>query len=290
MRPRAYIVLLVCLGLSVATPPSSSAESTSSSPKKPLHPHPQDNSKVFMKRDFKGPEAGLPLDSYAAPVSDSYAAPHVDSYAAPPPQGDNGYYYYYHPVEEEGSYKYGGYEDDKGCFGGKALLAPLILIDIFVGILAAEAIGLIPKIELPPIQIPALPALPGFDLANLANLGLVKPELIGLDKPDLLGLDKPNIFGKSNKDENYTLTDYVPWGVIGKLTTVVSDAIETDECSARLVCETGKYAEGYDMMLGVMEVFAPLVYQNKIKIFKDSALKKSNCKVYRCGYVDGNEL
>ncbi|XP_064113615.1 uncharacterized protein LOC135220294 [Macrobrachium nipponense] len=304
MRPRAYIVLLVCLGLALAIPPSSSEESSSSSPSSSSssssrpsppknYPHPQDPSKVFMKRDFKGPEAAPHVDSYAVPVSDSYAVPVSDSYAAPavdsyaaPPAGDNGYYYYYHPVEEVG-YKHG----DKECGMGKALLAPLILIDIFVGILAAEAIGLIPKLELPPIQIPALPALPGLPgLGDLSNLGLVKPEILDLAKPDLLGLNKPDILGKSDIDENYTLTDYVPWGAIGKLTTVMSEAMEKDDCSARLVCETGKYAEGYEMMLTMIEMFAPTVYQNKIKIFKDSALKRSNCKVYRCGYVDRNEL
>ncbi|XP_066941158.1 uncharacterized protein [Macrobrachium rosenbergii] len=238
MRPRAYIVLLVCLGLVLAIPtsssevspssPSSSSSSSSSPSSSPKnHPHPQDPSKVFMKRDFKGPEAAHHVDSYDVPVSDSYAAPVVDSYAAPPPASDNGYYYYYHPVEEVG-YKHGG---GKECDMGKALLAPLILIDIFVGILAAEAIGLIPKLELPPIQIPALPALPGLPgLGDLANLGLVKPEildlakpdLLNLNKPDILGLNKPDILGKSDIDENYTLTDYIPWGAIGKLTTVVS--------------------------------------------------------------------
>nr|XP_027225796.1 uncharacterized protein LOC113817882 [Penaeus vannamei] len=71
------------------------------------------------------------------------------------------------------------------------------------------------------------------------------------------------------------------------MTTMVTRAVESEECLARLVCESGKLANGYSTIFSMFEFFTPRVFESKMKIFKESALKKTDCKRYSCSYVDG---
>lgn len=211
MRGTFYLLLAVCVGVAVAVPSSQLT--------------PNDQSKVFMKRDYKAP---LP--------------PSVDPPAESYPPTDNGYYYYYYPVEEDGK-KIAKEKDECSI---KKVVAPLIVIAVFLGIIAASTVGLIPQITFPPIVLPILPN--GRNMASAAY-------------------------------------EYVPWDSLEKLTMVVSEAIESEECLSRLVCESGRYVEGRTTMLGFLEFFMPPRYQNRMKIFKDSALKKSDCKAFKCSYA-----
>ncbi|XP_047491483.1 uncharacterized protein LOC125040799 [Penaeus chinensis] len=71
------------------------------------------------------------------------------------------------------------------------------------------------------------------------------------------------------------------------MTEMITRAVESDDCLPRLICESGKFADGYTTMVSLFEFFTPRGFESKMKIFKDSALKKTDCKRYRCSYVDG---
>jgi len=178
-------------------------------------------------------------------------------YAAPPQQdpipgdgGDSGFYYYYYPVEEDGKKGKGGLDDYKHdkCAGEK-LLAPLIIISIFLGIIAFRDIGLLPNINLPDINLKELPT--ARDLASSAG-------------------------------------HYIPWTALDTLTVSVTEAVESEQCMQRLVCHSGRYAEGRTTMLSLVEFFIPRRFQPHMKIFKDSALKQADCSSYTCSYADGS--
>ncbi|XP_042874669.1 uncharacterized protein LOC122254873 [Penaeus japonicus] len=72
-----------------------------------------------------------------------------------------------------------------------------------------------------------------------------------------------------------------------EMTEMVTRAVESEDCLPRLICESGKFADGYTTVLSFFEFFTPRAFESKMKIFKDSALKKTDCKRYRCAYIDG---
>ncbi|XP_071546793.1 uncharacterized protein [Panulirus ornatus] len=163
-----------------------------------------------------------------------------------PDEGDQGYYYYYYPVEED---KKKLLKDDK-CAVEK-LLIPLIIICVILGILTANSIGLLPSIELPPLVLPTAP---------------------------ILSIQK-------NRALN-SMDSYIPWDTIDQLTLVVTEALESEQCLPRLVCESGRYADGRTTAVSFLEFFAPRKLQSHMKIFKDSALKKTDCSIYKCSYIE----
>ncbi|XP_063840031.1 uncharacterized protein LOC135088895 [Scylla paramamosain] len=164
---------------------------------------------------------------------------------------DSGFYYYYYPVEDDtkGKDKYKDdlfYKDDKDykCSAEK-LLAPLIIISIFLGIIAFSSLGLVPSFNLPTIEIPDLEI-------NRSSRSLV------------------------------SAAGFLPWGTLNNMTEAVLAAVEGEECRPWLVCESGRLAEGRTMALSLMEFLAPSKYQQELKIFKDSALLKTSCDKYKC--------
>jgi len=77
---------------------------------------------------------------------------------------------------------------------------------------------------------------------------------------------------------------------LDEMTLIVTKAVESEECLPLLICESGKYAHGYNTMVGILDYFTPRVFQSKMKIFKDAATKKTDCKQYRCSFVDGKKV
>ncbi|XP_045615550.2 uncharacterized protein [Procambarus clarkii] len=185
-----------------------------------------DPSNILQKRDYKVSE-----DVPAAPA------------------GEDGFYYYYYPLEEKKeSIKKLGNDLDK-CTGEK-LLAPLIIICIFLGIIAFKDIGLVPIFQIPPITVPKLTI------------------------PDIK-------FPKARE-----LSEYVPWDAVNQMTLAVTEAVESEECLPRLMCESGKYATNYTTALSLLELFIPQRLKTHMKILKDSALVKNDCTSYKCSYAE----
>ncbi|XP_027225805.1 uncharacterized protein [Penaeus vannamei] len=203
---RVLIVLSVCVALACAASPPRSA------------PEAGVEVKARTKRDY--------------PVDSSYSAPSSYGY------GNGGVYYYYYPsgatLQEKGEKD----EEEKDKCDVERLLAPIILITIFLGIIAGAIVGLFPALTLPTVQ-------------------------------QILAL-LPQINGRSMDD----------------MTVMITQAVESEDCLDRLFCESGKFADGYTNTVSMFEFFAPRAFESKMKIFKDSALRKTDCKRYRCSYVD----
>ncbi|XP_045118836.1 uncharacterized protein LOC123508896 [Portunus trituberculatus] len=196
------------------------------------HVTPSKHSKLRIRRDY-----GMTND----PVMND-----------PQPADDSGFYYYYYPVEDDikGKEKYKDdlyYKDDKDykCSAEK-LLAPLIIISIFLGIIAFSSVGLVPSFNLPPINIPELEI-------NRGSRSLVS-----------------------------SAAEFLPWGTLNNMTEAVLAAVEGEECRPWLVCESGRLAEGRTTALSLMELLAPRKYQQEVRIFKDSALLRTSCDKYKC--------
>ncbi|KAK7069727.1 hypothetical protein SK128_010147 [Halocaridina rubra] len=254
MSGTSYAVFLACVGMALAMRTHSLPKSVSSSSLSAG----KDPTKVLMKRDFKGSDLG----GGGSHASGHGASAPLDSYGTSGP-GENGYYYYYYPVDEAtGEKDIFGDKKDK-CDAAK-IMAPLIVIAVFLGIIAANAIGLLPALNLANINFGNL-NLPGIQIGT--GLGVVA----GTGRRDL--------------DDSY-YEEYSSWGPLEKLTTIVTSALDSEQCLSRLVCESGKYAEGRTTVLSILEIITPPEYQNRMKIFKDSALKKSDCKTYKCSYTD----
>ncbi|KAG7156307.1 uncharacterized protein LOC121853907 [Homarus americanus] len=146
-----------------------------------------------------------------------------------------------------------GKKDEK-CSIDK-LLVPLVLITIFVGISTFS--GLLSPIlgkftDLPTITIPELVIPKARDLAASA-------------------------------------VSYIPWDSVDRVTLAVTEAVESEQCLPRLMCESGKYANGRSTALSLLEIFTPRRLQAHMKIFKDSALKNTDCTIYKCRHADGNK-
>ncbi|KAK4313142.1 hypothetical protein Pmani_015484 [Petrolisthes manimaculis] len=193
----------------------------------------QPNTKTLVKRDYNS----VPAD----PV-------------VPSDTGDSGFYYYYYPVEEKGKKGKEGLEHKDHYFKdkctGEKLLAPLIIICIFLGIIAFRDIGLVPSFQLPDI--------------SLTDISL-----------------KETARGVTS-----FAGEYIPWNALDNLTVAVTEAVESEECVQRLVCHSGRYADGRSTIISVMELFMPRRFQSHMRIFKNSALNQSDCDVFRCGYAD----
>ncbi|XP_053634087.1 uncharacterized protein [Cherax quadricarinatus] len=187
-----------------------------------------ESSKIRQKRDY-GIQADMP---------------------ASPPETDSGVYYYYYPLEEEKGKKKELFKDHDKCTGEK-LLAPLIIICIFLGIIAFKDIGLVPKFSVPPFTFP------------------------GVKKPDI---DIPKA--------RELVSSYVPWDTIDQVTLAVTEAVESEECLPRLVCESGKYATSYTTALSLLEFFMPRKLKAHMEIFKNSAYKMADCTNYKCSYAE----
>ncbi|XP_050693166.1 uncharacterized protein LOC126983949 [Eriocheir sinensis] len=179
----------------------------------------------------------------------------------PPPADDSGFYYYYYPVEEGGKGKDKGkgglgYKDDYYKCSEEKLLAPLIIICIFLGIIAFRDIGLVPSFHLPTIELPTI------DIPNI-------------DLPDV----------EINRGRNFasSVSKYLPWHSLNNATVAVLAAVEAEECLPWLLCESGRLAQGRSTTLSLMEVFAPPKYQPQVKIFKEAATLRTNCDKYKCG-------
>ncbi|MPC08074.1 Glutathione S-transferase Mu 2 [Portunus trituberculatus] len=126
------------------------------------------------------------------------------------------------------------------------LLAPLIIISIFLGIIAFSSVGLVPSFNLPPINIPELEI-------NRGSRSLVS-----------------------------SAAEFLPWRTLNNMTEAVLAAVEGEECRPWLVCESGRLAEGRTTALSLMELLAPRKYQQEVRIFKDSALLRTSCDKYKC--------
>jgi len=177
------------------------------------------------------------------------------SYGAPPPPAPAGDSYSSYGGGDKGLYYYyypteevgtGEKYKDDKCAVEK-ILPTLILIDIFLGIIAGSLLGLIPS----------------FSLANLIN-ALPIPNVV----LPAINIDKPKA------------------RMMEEVTNMVTSALENEECLPRMICETGRYAEGYTTFVGIMDFFTPDHFSNRMKVFKDAALKKTDCKSYNCSYVD----
>ncbi|XP_068216487.1 uncharacterized protein [Palaemon carinicauda] len=259
MRIRSGLVLLGCLGGALAVNPASG-------------PGAEDPSKVLMKRD----------DQHHAHPPTAHA-PVLDSYATTGTGG--GQYYYYHPVEEAPPPEPAEPADSnkKDYCPIDTVLAPVIVITVFAGVLAANALGMVPRVAF---------GLPG-DTINAINA--LKPDPLGV-KPNIIGDNAwiPAVAtgrrARSEDGEGEGFMGNLTQVAFDQVTSFVMDAIETDDCSSRLICESGRYADGRKGFLSILHFLTPAIYRNKLKIFKDSALKKSDCKEFQCGYADYNTI
>ncbi|XP_066941159.1 uncharacterized protein [Macrobrachium rosenbergii] len=260
MRVRSGLLLLGCFGGALAGRPTPDLQT-------------KDTSQVLQKRDGQHHAHTAPA---LPPTADSYS-----SYSAPTgPAASGGHYYSYQPVEEP---KPAEMDDNKKDYCPiDTVLAPIIVITVFAGVLAGNALGMIPRVR---FQLPQ---------ATIDAINALKPDPLGI-KPDIIG--PANAFipavGTGRRQatvENSDLMGNVTQMALDQLTTFVMDTIETDDCGSRIICETGKYAEGRKNFLGIMHFLTPSIYRNKMKVFKDSALKKSDCRKFRCGYVDGKKI
>ncbi|XP_064112743.1 uncharacterized protein LOC135219698 isoform X2 [Macrobrachium nipponense] len=265
---RSLLALLMCLGVGMAVPPSVSSSSGAQM---------NDASDVLMKRDDH--HHHHQAHTAPAPVIDSYS-----SYAsASAPAATGGHYYYYHPVEEE------VVEEDskkKDYCPVDTVLAPIIVITIFAGILAGDAVGLVPSVR---FQLPQ---------ATIDAINALKPDPLGI-KPDIIGPANAFIIADGTAGRQMTVDSEMTIDsvdLIGNITQIafdqvaglMTDVVDTEDCGLRIVCETGKYAEGRKNLLGVMHFLTPAIYRKKMKVFKDSALKKLDCANFKCGYLEGN--
>ncbi|XP_064112744.1 uncharacterized protein LOC135219699 [Macrobrachium nipponense] len=265
MRVRSALLLLGCLGGALAALPTKDSQA-------------KDSSKVLLKRDDQHHHAhtapALP------PTGDSYSS-YTPTAGASAPAASGGHYYYYHPVEEP---KPAAMEDDqkKDYCPVDTVLAPIIVITVFAGVLAGNALGMIPRVR---FQLPQ---------ATINAINALKPDPLGI-KPDIIG--PANAFIPADGTGRRLMTDDGPdlmgnatQMALDQITTFVLDTIETDDCGSRFICEAGKYADGRKKFLGLMHFMTPPIYRNKIKVFKDSALKKSDCRKFKCGYTDGKKI
>ncbi|XP_068216488.1 uncharacterized protein [Palaemon carinicauda] len=253
MKTGSILVIAICIGI-VAGGPSTEPPSEAKDP-----------SQVLMKRDDQ--------QHHHHPQHTAPAAPY-DSYSSYAETGAN---YYYQPVEEVEEH-----EPKKDYCPVDTVLAPIIVITIFAGVLAGNALGLVPRVQfqLPQQTINAINALKPDPLG-------IKPPIIGPPGTAWIPAIPARSLGTGRADDfmgNATQT------VIDEMTAYVTDIIEQDECGTRFVCEIGKYAEGNKRLLGIMHFLTPAIYRNKMKIFKDSALKKCDCDEFRCGFIDDNEI
>ncbi|XP_066941157.1 uncharacterized protein [Macrobrachium rosenbergii] len=241
------VVLLVAIGVSSVAPSSQEALPRS-----------------FAKREAQG--------NYYAP--DPYYA--ADPYYAlrkedPPP-----------PAEEESTsskvvdlyFQLFGKEKEE-C-GIERLSPPIIIIAIFLGIIMAVSIGVIPPLQIPPIIIP----LNGLLLPNILQQLLANPGLI-----PIIQIPKP--IGKAlvEGDEEPYYGNLIA-GSFDMLTNHVMEVIESEDCAKRLLCESGKYVEGRGLLLSMMDFFVPAVYQSDVKVIRESALEQMNCTSIQCSYID----
>ncbi|XP_068216489.1 uncharacterized protein [Palaemon carinicauda] len=157
--------------------------------------------------------------------------------------------------------------------GIERLSPPIIIIAIFLGIIMAVSIGVIPPLTIPPLVIP----LNGLLLPDLLPL-LLNPGIapIVIQKPGKRSID----------DEEDSFSGNLISDPFNMLTSHVLDVIESEDCAQRLLCEAGKYAEGAEVMISLVQFFAPEDYQNSFGIIKESALDRINCTSIECSYFD----
>ncbi|XP_064112740.1 uncharacterized protein LOC135219697 [Macrobrachium nipponense] len=245
------VVLLVAIGASSVTPSSQEALPRS-----------------FAKREAQG--------NYYAP--DAYYAddPYYTFRREDPP-----------PAEEEESssskvvdlyFQLFGKEKEE-C-GIERLSPPIIIIAIFLGIIMAVSIGVLPPLQIPPIIIP----LNGLLLPNLL-LPNILTQLF--NNPGIFPVIQipPKGRASSGDDEEPYYGNLIA-GSFDMLTNHVMDVIESEECGKRLLCESGKYVEGRELLFRMMDFFVPEVYQNGVAVMKDSALEQMNCTSIACSYID----